>query len=269
MKDNPDRKDAGSHPLLDLRNLSLVLNGRVILDSVSLCIGPRENVAILGPNGSGKSSLIKLITREYYPLDLPGVHFRIFNQDKWDLFELRSLLGIVSDDLERQCTREFSGREIVLSGFFGSIGLSFNHRVTAEMEEKTEEVLRFLEAAALAEKKLTEMSSGEVRRILIGRALVHDPQALVLDEPTSSLDFHLADAFREVIRKIARSGKGVVMVTHNLRDIIPEIKRVVLLKKGRVFKDGEKDRVMTEENLSELFETKVGIVRRNGYYQVW
>ncbi len=165
------------------------------------------------------------------------------------------------------CTRDYSGYEIVLSGFFGSVGIWPNHTVTAEMERKARDVMDLLEIAHLAERNTIEMSSGEAKRILIGRALVHDPQALILDEPTNSLDLHAALGLREILRKLARSGISLLMVTHHLPDIVPEIDRVVSLREGRVECDASKREALTAERLGRLFNVPIEIVERGGYYQ--
>ena len=201
---------------------------------------PGEHVAILGPNGCGKSTLIKTITRECYPLARAGSSLTILGQNTWNVFELRTLLGIVSNDLMNTCTRDITGIEVVLSGFFSSIGIQPYHHVTASFLEKATEVLDLLEVPHLADRFMTEMSSGEGRRILIARAMVHDPLALLLDEPSNSLDVHATLELRALLRKLAQSGTGILIVTHHLADIIPEIDRVILLKDGRVFADGEK-----------------------------
>jgi iron complex transport system ATP-binding protein len=220
----------------------------------------------LGPNGAGKSSLIKVITREYYPISQEnGCSFKIWGQDVWDVFDLRSLLGIVSNDLQYICTREISGMELVLSGFFSSIGL-FKERLTAKMKKKASGVIEFLEIGHLQERKMNQMSSGEARRFLIGRALVHDPKALILDEPTNSLDLHALDKFSKTLSKIAKAGTNIILVTHNLSDIIPEIKRVILMKNGKFYKDGPKELILTNDNISKLFEASVEIKRKDGYY---
>ena len=110
------------------------------------------------------------------------------------------------------------------------------------MERKTREVMELLEIWHLAARNTNEMSSGEARRILIARALVHDPRALVLDEPTTSLDLRATWELREVLRKLAGNGISILMVTHHLPDIIPEMRRVVLMREGRVVLDGPKER---------------------------
>ncbi len=216
-------------PLLELQNVTVQRGDRMVLDGVTLSIAQGEHVAILGPNGSGKSTLIKLISRELYPRQKAEPwSLRILGRDRWHLFDLRNHLGIVSNDWMQMCTRDYSGYEIVLSGFFGSVGIWPNHEVTPPMEAKAREVMELLEIPHLAERNTNEMSSGEARRILIGRALVHDPQALILDEPTTSLDLRATYELREILRKLAAGGISMVMVTHHLPDIIPEIARVVL-----------------------------------------
>jgi iron complex transport system ATP-binding protein len=169
----------------------------------------------------------------------------------------------------QSCARDISGREAVLSGFFSSIGIWPNHHVTAAMEAKTDEILALLEISQLATRDVNEMSSGEARRILIGRALAHDPKALVLDEPTASLDLHAMHELRAILRKLAQAGTSIIVVTHHLPDIIPEIGRVIMIKKGRVLQDGDKRDVLTSALLSELFETPVELVERDGLYQIW
>jgi iron complex transport system ATP-binding protein len=256
-------------PLIELHNVTVQRGERIVLDGVSVSIAQGEHAAILGPNGCGKSTLIKLISRELYPrLKEEPWSLRILGQERWRLFDLRNHLGIVSNDWQQMCVRNYSGREIVLSGFFGSVGVWPYHEVTPEMERRTDEVMALLEITHLAGRPTNEMSSGEARRILIARALVHDPQALVLDEPTTSLDLHATHELREILRKLTREGIGILMVTHHLPDIIPEIRRVVLMRGGRVYCDGVKEDVLRAEPLSGLFGVPVEVIERNGYFHV-
>ena len=245
-----------------------MLGGKRVLNDITLAIGAGEHVAILGPNGCGKSTLIRTITRECYPLIEPASSLTILGRDIWNVFELRPLLGIVSADLMRRCTREITGGEMVLSGFFSSIGIYPYHEVTVAMRQKTDEVLELLEARHLADRVITGMSSGEAHRLLIARALVHHPLALLLDEPSNSLDFRAALELRATLRKLAQAGTGIVMVTHHLPDILPEIARVILLRQGRVFADGSKRGILTTGRLTQLFGLPVTVTHRNGYYQL-
>jgi iron complex transport system ATP-binding protein len=256
-------------PLIELENVTVRRDERIALDGVSISIAQGEHIAILGPNGCGKSTLIKLISRDLYPvLKSEPWALRIMGRDKWRLFDLRHHLGIVSNDWMQMCTRDYSGYEIALSGFFGSVGIWPHHLVTPEMETKTREVMELLEITHLAARNTNEMSSGEARRILIARALVHNPQALVLDEPTTSLDLRATWELRDVLRKLAGNGISILMVTHHLPDIIPEMHRVVLIREGRVVMDGPKEHVLEAGALSGLFGVPVEVLERGGYYHV-
>lgn len=271
----------GQPPLIDCHNVSVYRGETLALDGVSLRVAVGEHVAILGPNGCGKSTLIKTFTRECYPATNRGEsHLRILGRDRWDVRELRGMLGIVTNDLVDECTRGMSSdfaelprrvtaRDTVISGCFSSIGVWEHHVVTPEMREKADELLARLGVGHLGDRLLTEMSSGEVRRVVIARALVHDPSSLVLDEPTNSLDLKATYELREAVRTIAQSGMSVLLVTHHLADIIPEIERIILLQNGRVVDDGPKEKLLTSERLSELFGVPIEVGRRGPYYHAW
>jgi iron complex transport system ATP-binding protein len=259
---------AGAPPLLAFEHVTVQRNGRVALNDVTLAIGAGEHVAIVGPNGSGKSTLIKTITRELYPVAGPDCAVRLLGRERWHVDELRAHMGVVSNELMATCTRELTGRDVVLSGFFSSIGLWPHQAITPAMEATAAAILARLEVPHLATRFVNEMSSGEAKRILIGRALVHDPETLLLDEPSNSLDLHAQRELREQFRKLAQHGIGLLLVTHHLPDIVPEIDRVLLLKDGRVFRDGSKHDVLTSETLGELFNLRVEVVRQDGYFHL-
>src|SRR6202163_3825421 len=194
--------------LVDLNNVRVIRGDNVALDDFSLQIHAGEHVAILGPNGCGKSTLIKTITRECYPVIREGSSMTILGQSRWNIFELRSVLGIVSNDLMLDVTSETSGREVVLSGFFSSTKI-FDHQTVEPIHRtRADAALERLGIAHLAERPVAEMSSGEAKRILIARALVHDPQTLVFDEPSNTLDVFAQQGLRETMRRLAQSGMG-------------------------------------------------------------
>jgi iron complex transport system ATP-binding protein len=206
-----------------------------------------------------------VITRECYPL-LPG-KVRIWGRQTWGLFDLRALLGIVTNDLVETCTKPYSALETALSGFFGSIGIWPNHQVTDEMVSKAREWLRFFDVEHLADQRLTELSSGEIRRVVFARALVHDPRSLLLDEPTNSLDIRAQHEVRDAMGKLAQSGVSILLVTHHLPDIIPEIGRVIALKNGAIFCDGPKADILRNDKMTELFDFDVAVEQtQSGMY---
>ncbi len=254
--------------LIDCRNITVSRGETHALDAFTLRIPLGRNTAILGPNGCGKSTLIKTIARELHPLYDPSSSLTILGKSNYNIFELRPLLGIVSDDLVRRSLRPAPGRDVILSGFFSTLELWPHTELTAEMERKADEVIELLEIGRLAQRCTSEMSSGEIRRVIMGRALVHDPKALMLDEPTNSLDLRAVHEWRRIVRKLARAGVGIILATHHLSDIIPEIERVALLREGKVWRDGPKREILTRANLEELFGVPVELAEREGYYHL-
>ena len=255
--------------LIDFQNISVVRGSKLALNHLTLRIAQNEHVAILGPNGCGKSTLIKTITRECYPLYSPDSGITIMGEQLWNVRELRLLLGIVSNDLMATCRTDTTGRDIVLSGFFSSFGIFPNHHVEQEQLQRANHALARVDALHLADKPVGQMSSGESQRILIARALVHEPRALIFDEPSNSLDLRMQRELREIMRNLAQSGVGIVLVTHHAADVIPEIDRVVFMRDGAVIGDGLKNEMLSEERISALFEFSARISYRDGYYHAW
>ena len=257
-------------PLIEFDRVTVLRDGVTALDRLTLRIDDGERVAVLGPNGAGKSTLVDALTRAVYPATGVGPSaLRIYGRDRWDVFELRDLLGIVTHALVRDCTGPQSALETVLSGFFGSIGVWPHHRLTERMREEARRALRSLDIAHLEDVPLRELSSGEVRRAVIARALVHHPRALVLDEPTVSLDIRGRRELLAAMRRLARDGKSLVLVTHTLDDVIPEIDRVVTLRGGRILHDGPTREVLRAGPLSELFGVEVHLGEQEGIWHMW
>ena len=276
-------QEAEAQPFLELSHASVVLGGARVLDNLTLSIGVGEHTAILGPNGAGKSTLMRLLTLQQYPLmerggfsraeedGLPPI--RLFGRDRWNVFELRSQMGIVSADLHDRFVHGNSNGVVnaldaVASGFFATHGLFAHQRVTAVMRAQSLEALDRIGASALATRTLDTLSTGEARRVLIARALVHTPKVLVLDEPTRGLDLVARHAFMERVRDVARQGTTILLVTHYVEEIIPEIDRVVLLERGRIAFDGTKQDALTAARLSQVFAAPLAIHQASDYYHV-
>ena len=258
--------------VLELSNATVIKGERPVLDGLTLTIRADEHTAILGPNGAGKSAFVRLLTHEDRPLTTgDGPPIRVFGQDNWDVFELRSQLGIVSSDLHHRFVfGNNEGRVVaeaaVLSGFFATQGILRYGVVTPEMRRRAAEALERMGVAHLTGRRLNEMSSGEARRVLLARALVTAPRVLVLDEPTTGLDLVARHGFMERVRQIARDGTTLILITHHIEEIVPEISRVILLRDGRILTSGPKQSVMTTEHLSALFNAPISIDSADGYY---
>jgi iron complex transport system ATP-binding protein len=263
-----------STEFLELREVNVARGERVVLHNVNLSIRSGEHVAILGPNGCGKSTLILAITCQLYPIVQPGMHMRIFGRERWDLTELRRHFGVVSagpmgSELPGERTAVTPGLDAVIAGFFSASTLWPNLHVTEEMRARAWEALERMEATRLAAQMVGTMSAGEKRRIMIARALVHRPRQLLLDEPSNALDLAAQRELRETLRGLAREGTGLVMVTHHLGDILPEIERIILMRDGRIVADGPREELLTEARLSELFHTPVRIGRDAEWLHSW
>ena len=260
-------------PVLELASATVVKGERPVLNRLTLTIRTDEHTAILGPNGAGKSAFVRLLTHEDRPLAVPdgSPPIRVFGQDTWDVFELRSQLGIVSSDLHHRFVfGNNEGRVIaeaaVLSGFFATQGILRYGVVTAEMRRRAAESLERMGVAHLARRRLDEMSSGEARRVLLARAIVTSPRVLVLDEPTTGLDLVARHAFMERVRQIASDGTTLILITHHIEEIVPEIARVILLRDGGILTSGPKASVLTDAHLSALFQSPVAVSTADGYY---
>ncbi len=254
---------------LALDRVNVARGDRVVLHDVNLHIRAGEHVAILGPNGCGKSTLILTITCQIYPIIEHGMQVRIFGRERWDLTELRRHFGVVATDLPGTRTAVTTGLDAVIAGFFSASTLWPNLHVTDEMRARASEALERINATRLAAQLVGEMSAGEKRRIMIARALVHRPRQLLLDEPSNALDIAAQRDLRENLRGLAQQGTGLVMVTHYLGDILPEIHRVILMRDGRIVGDGPREELLTEPRLSELFGTAVRIGHDDGWLHSW
>lgn len=254
---------------LHLRKVCVARGESVVLHDLEMDIEVGEHVAILGPNGCGKSSFIKTITCECYPLVQEGLEIRIFGRERWDLSSLRRHLGLVAAELPGERTPVTKGEDAVVSGFFSASTLWPHLEVSAEMRSRAKEALERMEASHLAEKLVGEMSAGEKRRIQIARALVHRPEVLLLDEPSNALDLAAQKELRKTMRNLANEGTGLLLVTHHLSDIIPEISRVVMMKEGRIFADGAREELLTAPMLERLFGVEVSLVEKDGVLYSW
>ncbi|MER3425043.1 MAG: molybdenum ABC transporter ATP-binding protein [Nitrospiraceae bacterium] len=253
--------------VIEIKNATVYRGEGQVFAGLSLEIPIGCHTAILGPNGAGKTTLLKLLSREIYPAHREGSYVRLFGQERWNVWELRRCIGTVSHDLQHEYLGHVRGRDVILSGYYSSIDVYALQAFSAEDLERVRQIMNTLGVTTLGDRMFSEMSTGEQRRFLLGRALIHDPNTLVLDEPTSGLDLKACFQYLDIVRGLMRMGKTIILVTHHIHEIPPEISRVVLLKDGRVVGDGQKQEILTSKNLTSLFGTPVDLVHRNGWYQ--
>ncbi len=259
-----------SQKIADFKNLFVSYGGDDVLHGVSLEVNPLEHTAILGANGSGKSTFIKLFSGEIYPRVLAQSHKELFGQDRWEVAELRKRLGIITNDFHSYVQKEnpfVTGFELVISSFHSAVGMHQHHKYDQSHSRATLGAMRQMQIEHLNQKPVGKMSTGEIRRCVVARALVHDPSALLLDEPTVGLDIKAQLDFVETIRSLSAE-KTIILITHHVEEIFPEIKRVVLLEGGRIFVQGDRESVMTSENLSKVFGVSLKISFSPSGYRV-
>ncbi|NOX71055.1 MAG: ATP-binding cassette domain-containing protein [Gammaproteobacteria bacterium] len=254
--------------LVEIHDATIYRGSTCVFKNLNLNINQHEQTAILGPNGAGKTTLLKLINREIYPVAKKHSWVKLLGRESWNVWDLRSQIGIVSDDLQSRYLRTTTGLDVVLSGFLSSIGThgSLAKRITDIQRERARDIMLDLGVEKNANVPLRRMSTGQQRRCLLARALVHNPSTLILDEPTAGLDLAASFAYMGRIRRLVREGRNIVLVTHHLNEIPPDIGRVILLRQGRIIADGPKHEVLTVENLVATFDTPLRLQTIDDYY---
>ena len=263
------RKPAAMIPIVEIAHATVYRGETLALKDLSLTLIEGEHTAVVGPNGSGKSTLLRLLSQELYPVEREGARVRLFGKDRWNVWDLRRRLGVVSHDLQHQYLGQASGLDVILSGYHASIGVYDHQPFQTEQYERAHRLMERLAIARLKDREFDDMSTGEQRRCLLARALVHEPGALILDEPTTGLDLKARFQYLAILRRLMGEGKTIVLVTHHLHDIPPEVSRIVLLKDGAIVADGPKRDVLTSARLTTVFDTPVNVVQSDGWFQAW
>lgn len=257
-------------PLIRLRDAVVRRSGKTIFSVDALEIAHGESVALLGPNGAGKTTFLKLITREVHPLHSEVAPVEFCGAERPLLTEVRARLGIVSGSMQDEISVHLPALEVVVGGLFGTLGLPAHLHldVSEDAWQAGRRAMELLGISELAQQDMLTLSSGQARRVLIARALVHNPETLILDEPCTGLDPQGMYYVRHSMRELVRAGKSLVVVTHYPEDVIPEIQRIIMIKSGVVFADGTKEKLLTTDQMSLLFDVPVEVREEQGYYSL-
>ncbi len=256
-------------PVLEIEHATVYRGNTCVFTDLSFRLMEGEHAVVLGPNGAGKSTLLQLLLGGLHPVPLDRTRLRLFDEDGWNVWDIRRRIGVVSHDLQRDYLICAEGLHVVLSGFYASND-TYEYQEFGEREHaRARQVMKELGVEFLAERRFGHMSTGEQRRCLLARALVHDPPVLILDEPTSGLDVAACYHYLDLVRAQMRKGKTVLLVTHHLHEIPPEIERLVMLKEGTIVFDGGKMEGMTEDRVSAVFGHPVTLVQSHGWFQAF
>ncbi|TKB77919.1 MAG: ATP-binding cassette domain-containing protein [Nitrospira sp.] len=267
MPDQPPRPSANTKAIVEIEHATVYRGETCVFSDFSFVLREGEHAAILGPNGAGKSTLLKLLSGEVHAMPNDDTRWALFGEERWNVWDVRKQIGIVSHDLQREYLICAEGLNVILSGFYASNDTYAYQEFTKTQLTRAYEVMQELGIAPLAGRRFGHLSTGEQRRFLLGRALVHDPPVLVLDEPTSGLDLKACFQYLDLLRVQIAKGKTVLLVTHHLHEIPPEIDRVIFLKEGKILDDRPKRILLTNEQVSRLFDSQITLVQANGWYQ--
>jgi iron complex transport system ATP-binding protein len=249
--------------VIDLEKVSLKREGSWILKDIDWKIRKGDHWVLFGLNGAGKTAILRMLNAYYFPtkgnVTVVGKEFGKSPLGE----ELRKKIGFVSSSLERMFYPSDSAYQIILSGAFASIGLY--ETPTDDMRQKAVSLLKDLGCMKYADRSYETLSQGERQRVVIGRALMANPELLILDEPTTGLDFLAREGLLETVGKLAKQPHAPTMiyVTHHLEEILPEFNKTLLLKKGEVFASGDTEDMIKSELLTEFFELPVDVIWQN------
>ncbi len=254
--------------LFRLQDAQVRIDGRIVLDIDDFSMHKGEHVVILGPNGSGKSTLIKLLTRELQPLWKEESSLLFNGKRNTSLEDINQVVGVVSSSFEDRMLVHRSALDIVLGGYFGSVGVPYRRAVTPEQDKAARQALRDIGLASMTTRDMRTLSTGQARRVLIARALINAPEVLVFDEPCVGLDVEAKWHLRESLSTLAQANRTMMLVTHDVADIVPEFDRVVILREGKIIADGPKEEVLTTAMLRRLFGVPVELFQTDGRYHL-
>ena len=238
---------------------------RVIKD-LNLKISYSENVILIGPNGSGKSSLIELINRNIYPIIAKKSKLKIFDKELINLWDLRKRISTVNNDIKNRINPNLKVFDLILSGLHGRYCYIQNKSETDSY--KVEKIMKKMNISNLSRKYFSCLSDGEKQISLIARALIKEPDILILDEPNANLDYKSKFFVIDKINKLSKLNTKILCVTHDISTITKIYDRVIMLKNGTIIADGHQNKVINSENLKRLYGIQVEVTKKNGLWNI-
>jgi len=251
--------------ILKISNANVYLDRRLILENINWQVSKGEHWFILGQNGSGKTTLTRLLLGYVWPKfgatlkDLGNTYGRC------DIFQVRKNIAWVNPFLQGWTGAKWTVLKVVISGLFGTIGLY--EKYSDQQEKKAIEMLEKLNCQHLSSQTFDHISSGEQMKVLIARALIIEPSLIILDEACVHLDIKSREFFLNTIDSVV-NGKNhptIIFVTQRTEDLIPSFKNGLLLKNGKIVASGPQDEILTEENLANVFDTPLKIIKTENH----
>ena len=253
--------------IIDLQNVSYRKNGKMILNGVNWQVENGEHWIILGLNGSGKTTLLNLINGYIFPVYGGSANVLGYQFGNCPIADLRKHIGWISNSLAQNIPVNDTPLEIILSGKFASIGLW--DKVSDEDVRKAEGIMEKLGIMKLRDRTYGSLSQGEKQKVIIGRALISDPDIIIFDEACNGLDIIAKKDLYNLIEKLAQDKKSIFFVTHNTDEILPIFNKALLLKNGQVHSKGDLKTVIQQENLQDFYGSDVDVFERNNRFFIF
>ena len=254
-------------PWAQFKNLNVRVDQKNILENINLNFNYGENVLILGPNGSGKSTLLKLFNRSIYPIEAKDSSFKLFNKKNINIWDLRKEIGFLFKDMEERVNKGVKLKDLILSGYTGTFNSRYNQLLSKFAIKKVESLIEELDMVNIINQEFNSLSDGQKRRGMIARALACGPKLLVLDEPFTNLDIKSNSILNKTLSNLINKSLNIIYVTHSLESILPKTNRVLLIKDGKIKKDGTPDELLNSKILSDLFNTSIKVIKQDNYWR--
>ena len=251
-----------------LKNINVYFDQKKALSNININLNYGENILILGPNGSGKSTFLKLLNRSVYPISTNNSSFKLFDKENINIWDLRKRVGFLFKEMEQRVENGVNLYDLIKSGFSGTFNSRYSILLSESEKIKIDNLINNWDLKNIIYNEFKSLSDGQKRRALLARALVYEPNILVLDEPFCNLDIKSHFILNQNLNKLIKQSVNIVYVTHNLESILPETNRVILIKEGKVLSDGCPYELVNSKILSSLFNIQIKVIEQNGYWRM-
>ena len=252
----------------DLKNINVYIDQKEVLSNINISLNHGENTLILGPNGSGKSTFLKLLNRSIHPITSNNSSFKLFNKENINIWDLRKKIGFLFKEMEQRVNIGVTLYDVIISGFSGTFNSRYSKLLSEREKIKIDNLINEWGLNNIISNEFKSLSDGQKRRALLARALVYEPDILVLDEPFCNLDIKSNFILNRNLSKLIEQSVNIVYVTHNLESILPKTNRVILIKEGKIFKDGSPNELVNSKILSYLFNISINVIEQEGYWRM-
>jgi iron complex transport system ATP-binding protein len=250
--------------VVDLAGVSIVRNGSTLISDITWEVDEADRWVVIGPNGAGKTTLLQVVSAQIHPSSgVAGLLGEVLGVV--DVFELRPRIGLTSAALAERIPRGERVHDVVVSASYAVIG-RWREQYDELDHERADELLAQLRIDALADRTFGTLSEGERKRVQIARALMTDPELLLLDEPAAGLDLAGRETLVNTLGELAQDhyAPASVLVTHHVEEIPAGITHAMLLKDGRIVAAGPLRDTLTAENLTKTFDIELSLTEADG-----